>query len=158
MLYEGRCVLVTGAAHGIGLAIARAFHQEGAHVALSDMDETALWTAARELGDRASAHAADVRSKGAVEGVVQEVLERHGGIDVLVSNAGIYPSHPFLDMTEEQWDRVLDVNAKGSFLVGQAVARAMVEKGSGVIVNIASGSAASPVRVPLTIAPRRPLW
>lgn len=142
MRFEGKRVLVTGAAHGIGLAIARAFVEAGARVALADVDREGLAAAVDDLGDAASMHPGDVRNAADVERTVAEAEARHGGLDVVVSNAGVYPSDPFLDLDEDAWDRVMDVNAKGCFLVCRAVARRMVAAGTpGAIVTIASGSA-----------------
>jgi NAD(P)-dependent dehydrogenase (short-subunit alcohol dehydrogenase family) len=140
--FDGARVAVTGAGHGIGLAIARAFHREGARVALSDKDAAAARAAARGLGEAALGHGVDVTDPEAVARWADDVESAWGGVDVLVSNAGVYPAAPFLDMTLEQWDAVLDVNLRAAFVVCQRFARGMVTRGEGgVIVTIASGSA-----------------
>lgn len=145
MDYKGCRVLVTGAAKNIGLAIARAFLMEGARVLLCDASERALTEAMAGIGpdlaERALGHVADVRDRAAVEAAVAKIVAAWGGIDVAVNNAGIYPDRLVLDMTENEWDQVMDINAKGTFLVSQAAARRLVTQGTGGhIINISSGS------------------
>lgn len=142
---EGKRVLVTGAARNIGLATARAFLERGARVVLFSVTAAKLQEAVEGLGpelrSRALAYVGDVRDRAAVEAAVAKMVEAWGGVDVVVNNAGVYPDNLLLDMTEDDWDRVMDVNAKGTFLVSQAAARRMVEQGTGGhIINIASGS------------------
>lgn len=148
--FDGRVVLVTGAATGLGFAIARAFGLAGARVALNDLDPARLDDAQRRLaadGIRASAHPADVRDPQAVRAMVDAVVSGVGAPDILVANAGVYPNTPFLDLDPEEWDRVLDTNLKGAFLTCQAAARAMVAAGrGGVIVTVASGAATNAIR------------
>jgi 3-oxoacyl-[acyl-carrier protein] reductase len=143
--FDGRTVLVTGGATGLGLATARAFGRAGANIALNDLNAERVTRAVSELageGIQAGGYAADVADGNAVRAMVDAIVARHGRIDVLVANAGIYPNTPFLDITEDEWDRVLDVNLKGCFLTCQAVTRAMVEAGQGgTIVTLASGAA-----------------
>jgi 3-oxoacyl-[acyl-carrier protein] reductase len=134
----GRVALVTGAARGIGRATAAVLAAEGATVALADRDEAGAVDAARALGGAAFGLGVDVADAGSVRAAVALVLERAGRIDVLVNNAGITRDATLLKTSEEDWDAVVDVNLKGTFLVGRAVAADMVAKGTGVILNAAS--------------------
>jgi NAD(P)-dependent dehydrogenase (short-subunit alcohol dehydrogenase family) len=139
---DARRVAVTGAAGGIGLAIARAFHEAGARVALADVDGDRVAASAESIGSRAEGAEVDVRDPDRVDAWAASLERAWGGVDVLVSNAGVYPADPFLEMSPEAWDAVLDVNLRGTFLVCQRFARGMVARGGGgAIVTIASGSA-----------------
>ena len=144
--HRDRVVLVTGGAHGIGLAIVRAFAQAGAKVIVADQREAdatrAASTITSEMGTEGLAVAVDVRDAAAVDAAVQRALAHFGRIDVLVNNAGIYPNTPVLEMDENEWDAVFDTNVKGMFLMSRAVGRAMVTRG-GRIINISSGAAES---------------
>ena len=133
---QGRVVIVTGAAQGIGEACARRFAQEGAHVVMADVADERGRALADALGAR-YVHC-DVGDKAQVDALVAQALQAHGRIDVLVNNAGIFKAADFLDVTEEDFDAVLRVNLKGSFLVAQAVAREMAKAGRGSIVNMSS--------------------
>ena len=135
----GKVCIVTGAAQGIGEACARRFAREGAKVVVSDIDDARGEALARELGGQ-YVHC-DVGDKAQVETLVQRVLAGHGRIDVLVNNAGIFKAADFLEVTEDDFDAVIRVNLKGSFLVGQAVAREMAKAGGGAIVNMSSVNA-----------------
>ncbi len=134
--HGGRVCLITGAAQGIGAACARRFAAEGALVVLADVDDERGQTLAAELSGL-YVHC-DVGDKAQVDQLVQQALAWQGRIDVLVNNAGIFRAADFLDVTEEDFDAVLRVNVKGSFLVGQAVARAMAQASRGTIVNMSS--------------------
>lgn len=150
---EGRIAVVTGAARGIGLAIAQRFAAEGAIVTLVDRD--AGGRAAADAIAGASFAQADVSIAADVRRVVDETLARHGRIDVLVNNAGILHAADFLDLAEDDFDRVLRVNVKAAFLCGQAVARSMVERRiPGAIVNMSSVNAVLAIvnQVPYTVS------
>lgn len=143
--FKDQVVLVTGAARGIGLAIAKAFLLAGARVAVNDLYLSDLQIALDQFGpinaEGVLALPADVRQATQVREMVNHAARHWGRIDILVNNAGIYPSNPVLEMSEHDWDRVMDTNAKGAFLVAQAVAQYMVASGiRGQIVNISSGS------------------
>jgi 3-oxoacyl-[acyl-carrier protein] reductase len=136
---------VTGAQQGIGKAIALAYGREGASVVINYLDNQAaaeeIATQIRALGQRAVPLAGDVARAADVRRMV-EAGESLGGIDILVNNAGIFPRVEFLDMTEAQWDEVLNVNLKGTFLCTQAVAQKLVERGRpGAVINLASSAA-----------------
>jgi len=141
----GKRVLVTGAQRGIGRSIAERFAAAGADVAINFLDDrVAAESVAAEiaaLGRRAVTLAADVAKPDEARRLVIETERALGGIDVLVNNAGIFPRAPFLDLTEEGWDAVLDTNLKGTFVCSQEVARRMVAAGRpGAIVNLTSGA------------------
>jgi rhamnulose-1-phosphate aldolase/alcohol dehydrogenase len=142
--HAGRIALVTGAAGGIGRAIAAALATEGACVVVADLDEAKAAAAAAEIGgeDVAVGIACDVTDAAAVRRAVDATLLAFGGIDLVVNNAGLSISKPALETTEHDWDVQHDVMAKGSFLVSQAAARAMVDQGlGGDIVYVASKNA-----------------
>ncbi len=139
--FEGRHVLVTGAARGIGLAVAEAFAREGARLALFDVHSANL-KAAKDAVTAAGASGVavalvDVSDRGQVRAAV-ESAEAMAPLDVLVSNAGIAEECGFLDITEESWKRILDVNLTGMFHVDQAVCRGMARRRRGVVLNMAS--------------------
>lgn len=142
MRFKDNVVIVTGAARGIGRAIALGFGREGAKVVVADILEDQGKETARmvtESGGQGLFVYVDVSNKDTVETMVQKTLETFGTIDVLVNNAGICPFHDFLTMPEDLWDRVLAVNLKGNFLCSQAVANVMVAKGiRGRIISVGS--------------------
>ncbi len=139
--FAGKVAIVTGAAAGLGFAIAERLASDGAAVVLADVDLAAAEAARETLvgrGARSLAQRADVSDPAQVAALVARTLEKLGRLDVLVSNAGIGGTHAFLDEPLEHWNRVLAVNLTGVFLCGQAAARAMLKQGSGRIVNVAS--------------------
>ena len=145
MRLQGKVAIVTGAAGGIGRAIAIRFGQEGARVAVVDVREVESLETVRLIeaaGGQAVAVCVDVTDGAQVQTKVEAVLARWDRIDILVNDAGICPFEQFLDMSEALWDQVLDTNLKGYFLVSQAVAKAMVECGTrGRIIAVSSISA-----------------
>jgi NAD(P)-dependent dehydrogenase (short-subunit alcohol dehydrogenase family) len=137
---QGRTYIVTGSAQGIGEACARRLAAEGANVALWDIADEAGQRLAAALSSARYFHC-DVSRKAEVDAALAATLAAFGRLDGLVNNAGIFRAAPFLDITEADWDAVLDVNLKGSFLVGQAVARELAKAGRGAIVNMSSVNA-----------------
>lgn len=140
MRFKDKTVLVTGAARGIGREIALSFAKEGARIVVFDiLDE--VFTVAKEiegLGARVLACKGDASSRRDVETCVGRAVEAFGGVDILVNNVGIYPFKPFLEMSEEEWDRVFNVNVKSAFYFTKAVLPLMVKNRFGRIVNISS--------------------
>lgn len=144
MKLENKIALVTGGGTGIGKAIALEFAREGADVAVSSRKIDNLNEACREIegiGRRSLAVAADVCVKEQVTNMVQKVIDKFGRIDILVNNSGVSRNMPILEFEEKEWDTVINTNLKGVFLCTQAVAKHMVEKNYGKIINISSTSA-----------------
>jgi glucose 1-dehydrogenase len=147
MRLQDKVAIVTGAAHGIGLAIARRYVAEGARVTIADVDRAAGEAAASALGHaKCRFVATDVGDASAAENLVAETCRAFGDLDILVNNAGIIHGADFLELKEADFDRVLRVNLKGTFLVGQAGARRMVDqvkagKAPGTIINMSSVNA-----------------
>jgi glucose 1-dehydrogenase len=142
MRLKDKVAIVTGGANGIGLAVAQRYIAEGARVTIADVDAAAGEAAARSLGN-ARFIATDVGDARAAEAVVAETCRAFGDLDILVNNAGIIHAADFLELKEADFDRVLRVNLKGAFLVGQAAARRMVAqvkdgKPPGAVVNMSS--------------------
>ncbi|MFD4638351.1 glucose 1-dehydrogenase [Lentzea sp. NPDC058436] len=134
----GRLALVTGSRRGIGRAIAEAYLAAGARVVLNSPDASALEVAAAELGDDVLTCAFDVSDTEAAEAALARLFDEHGHPDVLVNNAGIQVRGPLTDLPVEDWRRVVDVNLTSAFVVGRTVARGMIARGSGKIINICS--------------------
>ena len=139
---EGQVAIVTGAAQGIGAACAERLAQDGAAVALWDVDDgrgQALAQALVDRGRRALYRHCNVADRHEVDAALAATLRAYGRVDALINNAGIFRAANFLDIAEADWDAVIGVNLKGAFLVGQAVARAMVASDhGGAIVNMSS--------------------
>ncbi len=140
--FEGKRVIVTGGGRGIGKATVARFAAEGASVVVTDRDREAAEPAAREItkatGSAIYPFLGDVSIKVDNEATVQFALEKMGGVDVLVNNAGVYYEEPFEEISEESWDEIMNIDLKGTFLMSQAVVPHFKEKRSGVIVNMAS--------------------
>lgn len=143
--FEGKSVIVTGAGRGIGRQLALDFAKRGARVAVnysaSAVGAGETVEEIRAAGGMAMTVRADVTDAAAVNAMVETVLEAFDGVDILINNAGINIDKPFLDLDEDDWDRVVDVNLKGPFLCSQAAGRAMVSAGAGSIVNISAVTA-----------------
>jgi len=138
--FDGRGVVVTGAAQGMGRAIAGAFLAEGARVVLSDINAQGVEETAGQLdpGGRAFAVRCDVTKTDEVNDLVEAALGQLGAVDVFVNNAGTITMRRVVELSEDEWDTVMDVNAKGVFLCTRAILPHMLERKSGSIVNIAS--------------------
>jgi NAD(P)-dependent dehydrogenase (short-subunit alcohol dehydrogenase family) len=155
MRLHNKVALITGAAAGIGLACAKRFAQEGAKLVLTDINAAALTQAAASIGGDVLAMPGDASNKAQIDAVVAAAIAKFGRIDILVNNAGIVHAAEFLDLKEEDFDRVLAVNLKGYFLFGQAVARTMVQHTiAGSIINMSSANAvlAIPNQVPYVVS------
>lgn len=146
MSVAGKTTIITGGAQGIGLAISQRFARDGAQVAIWDIDEAAAQRAADELvtaGGKAIACRVDIADRAQVDAAVAAVREAFGPISILVNNAGISNIVPFLDMTEEHWDRMITINLKGVFHCTQAALPDMLAAGWGRVVNVSSSSTQS---------------
>lgn len=138
---DDQVVLVTGAGRGIGRGLAEALADAGATVAVaarSEADAAEVVETITAAGGTATAHTLDVADLASIEAGVASVVDAHGRIDVLVANAGLGANHPALDVTEADWDSMMDVNLKGLFFTAQACGRHMVGRGSGRVVAISS--------------------
>lgn len=138
---KGKVALVTGARRGIGKAISLALAKAGAKIVVTDIDEKECQEVVEEIkraDGEAMAKKVDVTNKKEIEEAVKQAVDKFGKLDILVNNAGICPFKPFLELTEEDWDRVLDINLKGYFLCAQTAAKEMIKQNRGRIINIAS--------------------
>jgi len=138
---KNKVAIVTGARRGMGRTHALTLAKAGAKVVISDISQEECQKVVDEIkkvGGEGLAVKCDVSNKKEVEEMVKKTIEQFGKVDILVNNAGICQFKPFLELTEEEWDRTLDINLKGYFLCAQAAAKEMAKQKSGVIVNIAS--------------------
>ena len=141
--FEGRVAIVTGSARGIGAGIANRFAEEGASVAVLDLNEEEAKATASELSGSAQAVGieCDVTSAVSTEAAVRRVLEELGGLHILVNNAGITRDNLLFKMSEDDWDSVMDVHLKGAFLMSQAAQKTFVKQRYGKMLNLSSLSA-----------------
>ncbi len=138
----GRVAVVTGGARGIGQACCARLAEAGAAVVVADVDEIAARETATTIGERAIAFRADVREPGSMRTLAEHALRTAGRLDVWVNAAGIYPATPILDLDDDAWDEVLEVNLRGTFAGAREAARVMAGEGAGgVIVNVSSTAA-----------------
>ena len=144
----GKIAVVTGAGQGIGKAIALRLARDGADVVVLERDSRTGADVVKEiesLGRQSMLLVYDIAEVRKIGGAVQEVVDRFGKIDVWINNAGVISTVSFLDLSEAQWDRVMDINAKGTFFASQAVAKQMIEQKSGCIINTTSGKQCRPM-------------
>lgn len=150
--FEGKNVIVTGALGVVGRWLATAFGKAGARLCLTDVDQQALDTFAAEIGAEGSfGFACDLRDAASIDALVAEVGSRWGAADVLINNAGVYPSGFLLDTDAEEWDRILDINLRAVHLMTRGIATQMIRaERKGSVINISSGAAR---KMRLTAAP-----
>jgi 3-oxoacyl-[acyl-carrier protein] reductase len=134
---KDKVAIITGAAKGIGFSTAQRFAQEGAIAILADMNQESVKAAAAQIPN-AQAYAMNVTDRASIQAVVDQVMQKHGRIDILINNAGITQDARLVKMTEAQFDAVIDVNLKGVFNCTQLIVPHMLEAGSGSIVNASS--------------------
>jgi len=140
MTFEGKVVIVTGGANGIGQAIVKAYADEGAHVVIADIDEKGgeeVSRLTREKGAEGIFIQTDVRDPNSIEKLIKQTVETFGGIDILINNAGVSRFKSFFELSVTEWDDVINTNLRGAFLCAQAAAKKMRGNG-GSIVNLAS--------------------
>jgi len=138
---KNKIALITGAKQGMGKSHAVALAKQGAKVVVTDINQADCQKVVDEIknsGGEAIAFKLDVSNKSEVDSVVSEIVKKFGQLDILINNAGIVQFKPFLELSEEDWDRTIDINLKGEFLCAQAAAKVMKEQGGGTIINIAS--------------------
>ena len=141
MRLKDKVALITGGGSGIGEATVLRFAEEGAKVVINDVNEDNANSVAEKLkakGCEVLVYIADVRKKNDVENMIKQTLKQFGRLDILVNNAGINRDSFVKKMSEEQWDKVIDINLKGTFLCAQAALNPMIEQNSGRIINTAS--------------------
>lgn len=140
MQFEGRTAIITGSSRGIGRAIAEKLGKLGANIVLHATSD-AIFEVAKEfeaLGIKVAATAGDIREADVIKNIISTAVDKFGGVDILINNAGITKDKPMAMMSEDDWDSVLDINLKGSFLCTKAAAKLMLKKRYGRIVNISS--------------------
>ena len=135
---DGKSALVTGASGGIGGAVARALHEQGARVGLSGTRTAPLEALAEALGDRAHVLPCDLSDAGAVDALPKQAAAEMGGVDILVNNAGVTRDNLFIRMSDEEWEQVLSVNLTAAFRLSRGVLRGMMKARWGRIVNVTS--------------------
>jgi len=138
---EDKIAIITGAARGIGFSIAERISEQGAISVIIDLDQEAVDTAVQlidDSGNRAVGFAADVTNSDQIAAIIKEIHNKFGKIDILINNAGITKDGLLMKMRESDWDAVINVNLKGTFICTQKVSRYMLKNRSGVILNIAS--------------------
>lgn len=141
MELRNKVAIITGAARGIGRAIAEEFAKEGAKIIISDIDIDNCELLSDELKDQgyeASAIECDVTNKGDVANLLKKTIKKHQKIDILVNAASEEDVKPFFDVTEKEWDKIIDINLKGVFITTQLVSKKMAEHKEGKIINISS--------------------
>lgn len=142
MKFQGKVVLITGAARGVGMVITKKFAQEGATVIINDIDLQEGERVAKQInqkGFKAFVVKADVSKSAEVEAMIDKVINSYGGIDILINNAAVFArSVPIVELEEEEWDRVMSINLKSVFNCCKAVIRNMTKRRSGKIINITS--------------------
>ena len=139
--FDGRVAIVTGAARGIGFATAQRFAEEGAKVAILDLDEGQAAEAATKLGDGHLGVGCNVGDSASVEAAVTRVVEELGGLHILVNNAGVTRDNLLFKMSDDDWDTVMNVHLRGAFLMSRAAQKVFVAQKYGKIVNLSSVSA-----------------
>src|SRR5580692_941282 len=156
MKLNDKIAVITGAARGIGKAIAERYVKEGAKVVIADLNEQAANAVASELGANAIALKLDVTDQASIDAMVAATVSKFGGIDILVNNAGLFDLAPIVEITRESYRRVYAVNVEGLLFTLQAVAKQMIKQGSGgKIINFASQAVVAASRSSRLIAPRR---
>ncbi|MEM1377890.1 MAG: SDR family NAD(P)-dependent oxidoreductase, partial [Pseudomonadota bacterium] len=135
----GKSAIITGAARGIGRAFAETYVQEGATVAIADIDIERAQETARDIGDSAIALQVDVTDQASIDGCVAATRDAFGQVDILINNAAIFTAAPIIEIERADYDRVFEINVSGTLFMMQAVARHMIERGiKGKIINMAS--------------------